>query len=297
MNQKIITPAIPEDQFNKSLRTITNKQREKFSRPLSEECKFRLHSVCSIKHPETILLLKQSVSTITHAEKSLAKFNFVDTYVLLRSSLEFLTNAVIVEKDDEAYSEFVSLTPLDERPKRNKTQPTKLITSFAQFLYSNYPDFALADTEEDCISTLTQLYSLLCHYTHASIIVATISNVDNIDKNEHIRMLMQITLHQVKWYLYLTIMHFVGSEPTITLENAGKAYIIQILKTILWMTQHKINYTKQNDELYLNTMNIKFKNSSLHEYNKILEEIKADNLSETDFQNAIQKIVQDYLKN
>ena len=98
-------------------RTITTK----FIEPLEKSCKNSVKRLktAKVKHIESIRLINQAYKTIKNSEKNLNKYNFVDSYTLLRASLEYIVMSYMIEVEEKTYNEFLILSNNDIQLKRN----------------------------------------------------------------------------------------------------------------------------------------------------------------------------------
>lgn len=92
-------------------RTITTK----FIEPLEKSCKNSVKRLktAKVKHIESIRLINQAYKTIKNSEKNLNNYNFVDSYTLLRASLEYIVMSYMIEVEENTYNEFLILSNND----------------------------------------------------------------------------------------------------------------------------------------------------------------------------------------
>ena len=113
-------------------RTITIK----FIEPLEKSCKNSVKRIktAKVKHIESIRLINQAYKTIKNSEKNLNKYNFVDSYTLLRASLEYIVMSYMIEVEEKTYNEFLILSNNDIQLKRKFTVPNTLLKKFGKRL-------------------------------------------------------------------------------------------------------------------------------------------------------------------
>ncbi|MBE6147791.1 MAG: hypothetical protein E7168_05650 [Firmicutes bacterium] len=125
---------------------------------------------------ETINLLHQSNNTILNVNKLLKQGEIVDSATLMRSSMEKIMMAMMIYFDkDYTYEEFKNLKLCG---KTDNTRPTKVLENFKLKIKEINP-FVFNDFEdEDLSALLDEMYEKLCLYTHSSIVVSMMIEVN-----------------------------------------------------------------------------------------------------------------------
>lgn len=125
---------------------------------------------------ETINLLHQSNNTISNVNKLLKLGEIVDSATLMRSSMEKIMMAMMIYFDkDNTYEEFKNLKLCG---KTDNTRPTKVLENFKLKIKEINP-FVFNDFEDEDLSTLLdEMYEKLCLYTHSSIVVSMMIEVN-----------------------------------------------------------------------------------------------------------------------
>ena len=113
-------------------RTITTK----FIEPLEKSCKNSVKRLktSKVKHIESIRLITQAYKTIKNSEKNLNNYNFVDSYTLLRASLEYIVMSYMIEVEEKTYNEFLILSNNDIKLERKYTVINTLLQKFRKRL-------------------------------------------------------------------------------------------------------------------------------------------------------------------
>lgn len=140
---------------------------------------------------ETINLLHQSNNTILNVNKLLKRGEIVDSATLMRSSMEKIMMAMMIYFDkDNTYEEFKSLKLCG---KTDNTRPTKVLENF-KLKIKEINSFVFGDfTDEDLSILLDEMYEKLCLYTHSSIVVSMMIEVNkNNDENLFIAFFYQM---------------------------------------------------------------------------------------------------------
>lgn len=125
---------------------------------------------------ETINLLHQSNNTILNVNKLLKRGEIVDSATLMRSSMEKIMMAMMIYFDkDNTYEEFKNLKLCG---KTHNTRPTKVLDNF-KLKIKEINSFVFGDfTDEELSTLLDEMYEKLCLYTHSSIVVSMMIEVN-----------------------------------------------------------------------------------------------------------------------
>ena len=153
------------------IKKITKRQKALFLDVLDKECEDYLTAIDEkkLKHKETLILLKQSLSTIRNAEKNLTSFNFVDSYTLLRSGMEYYIMATMIEEDENVFNEFIKMTKTGKQLSRTYTKPSQLQKRFSEFLYNNDPNITFHfSIVNGCTVLLFYMYNSFYIYSKSS---------------------------------------------------------------------------------------------------------------------------------
>ena len=81
-----------------------------------------------------IIAIKNRIARLKNSEKNLNKYNFVDSYTLLRASLEYIVMSYMIEVEEKTYNEFLILSNNDIQLKRKFTVPNTLLKKFGKRL-------------------------------------------------------------------------------------------------------------------------------------------------------------------
>lgn len=233
---------------------------------------------------ETINLLHQSNNTILNVNKLLKQGEIVDSATLMRSSMEKIMMAMMIYFDkDNTYEEFKNLKLCG---KTDNTRPTKVLDNF-KLKIKEINSFVFGDfTDEELSMLLDEIYEKLCLYTHSSIVVSMMIEVNkNNDEDLFIAFFYQI-VDFLELLLYCCLKY---------LCKGKKDHIDMICLVLGWGLHFVRIDTKKLNPDYIN----KYKeylywdiNSHFNDkYNDILEKIKIDSkeLNE-DINNSKEKI-------
>lgn len=292
-----MTPNILKEDVVADIKKITERQKVLFLDVLDKECEDYLLAIDEkkLKHKETLLLLEQSLSTIRNAEKNLTSFNFVDSYTLLRSGMEYYIMATMIEEDENVFNEFIKITKTGKQLNRTYTKPSQLQKRFSEFLYNNDPNITDEIKPNDIKNTLQGSYDILCKSAHANINVILYTVMDGAEYKEFLRTLMSMTLYHVKWFLHFVILYFSRKKTKISDEVALKTYAMQELKLVVLLKIHNLDFKKYQQMMYMDTINKKYHEESQAEFEKYKKEFREEKISDEQILKAFESLAKDYM--
>lgn len=274
--------------------------KEKFINKLNRNCKKSLKNLekSNIKHRETLGLLLQSSNTIKNADMNLKKYNFVDANSLLRAALEYMIMAIMIESEDEVFNEFVVLSNNDIQLTRKYTIINTLLHKFAKHLKKISPTLFYDTTNKEREKLITDLYDLLCKYTHASIVVSIFKEIKNDKEKEVLRLFMDYNLYFIKLML-LDCMRYLNKDKRnyIDEETIGFCIFLNIIKILNIIQNDKMNFEKFINLLYYDSVNNEFYKYIIEGIEKIKEENNEDIIKITNNIDIVCKVLNDFLVN
>lgn len=272
--------------------------KEKFINKLNRNCKKSLKNLekSNIKHRETLGLLRQSSNTIKNADMNLKKYNFVDANSLLRAALEYMIMAIMIEFDDEVFNEFVVLSNNDIQLTRKYTIINTLLHKFAKHLKKISPTLFYDTTNKEREKLITDLYDLLCKYTHASIVVSIFKEIKNDKEKEVLRLFMDYNLYFIKLML-LDCMRYLNEDKRnyIDEETIGFCIFLNIIKILNIIQNDKMNFEKFINLLYYDSVNNEFYKYIIEGIEKIKEENNENIIKITKNIDIVCQILNDFL--
>lgn len=253
--------------------------KEKFIKLLNENCKksLKMMEKSNIKHRETLGLLLQANNTIKNADMNLKKYNFVDANSLLRAAFEYMVMAIMIEFDDEVFNEFIVLSNNDIPLTRKYTIINTLLNKFAKYLNEISPILFGNTTNKERKKVITDLYDLLCNYTHASLVVSIFKEIKNDKEKEVLRLFMCYNIYIIKLIL-LDCMRYLNKDNQnyIDEETIGFCAVLNIVKILNIIQNNQMNFQKFIKLLYYDSANNEFYKYILECIEKIKEENKAN---------------------
>lgn len=272
--------------------------KEKFINKLNRNCKKSLKNLekSNIKHRETLGLLLQSSNTIKNVDMNLKKYNFVDANSLLRAALEYMIMAIMIEFDDEVFNEFVVLSNNDIQLTRKYTIINTLLHKFAKHLKKISPTLFYDTTNKEREKLITDLYDLLCKYTHASIVVSIFKEIKNDKEKEVLRLFMDYNLYFIKLML-LDCMRYLNEDKRnyIDEETIGFCIFLNIIKILNIIQNDKMNFEKFINLLYYDSVNNEFYKYIIEGIEKIKEENNENIIKITKNIDIVCQILNDFL--
>lgn len=219
----------------------------KFIEPLEKSCKNSVKRLktAKVKHIESIRLITQAYRTIENSEKNLNKYNFVDSYTLLRASLEYIVMSYMIEVEEKTYNEFLILSNNDIKLERKYTVINTLLQKFGKRLNQISNDLFADTTVKQREKIMVDLYDILCKYTHASIVVSTFNEIKGRDEKEIVRLILSYNFYFIKLIL-LECLKFLNNDNKEYIDEKiiGFSIFLSITKLVNLIQTNNIKFDK-----------------------------------------------------
>ncbi len=258
-------------------KNINNAINRKFIKPLNYGCKYnvsKLDNEKRTKHHETISLLKQAHKSLINVDYNLKSYNLVDANTLLRSSFEYIMMAMMIQFDENVYSEFTTLGM-----ERDKSRVCEIIDKFRTHMNEISEITFKHINRKEKLSMLTKLYDILCNYTHSTIIVSTVIEIKSQKEKEVFQLLIYQNYYFLKMLLFLCFNYFTNDvKHYLDLNSIGFTFLFLFADITSKIQEYKIDFSKYNDLLYYDR-NIEYFNKSKKETEKLkieIDELKND---------------------
>lgn len=148
---------------------------------------------------ETINLLQQANNTINNVYKLLRKNDIVDSATLMRSCMEKIMMAMMIYFDPtDTFEEFKDL---EKCGKSKNTRPTAILNNFKSKLKEINPVLFEEFEDDELQSLLEETYEKLCLYTHSSIVVSMMIEVNKNNDED----LFALYFYQIAYFLEILI--------------------------------------------------------------------------------------------
>lgn len=215
---------------------------------------------------ETINLLQQSSNTLQSVDKLLKNGEIVDSATLMRSSMEKIMMAMMIYFDPlETYEDFKNIGKCG---KTVNTKPTNVVKNFKlkikeinSFIYGDF-------TDEEVSILLDETYEKLCLYTHSSVVVSMMIEVNRNNDEDLFLAFFYLISDFLRILLYCCLKYLCKDE---------KDHIDMICLILGWL----LNFTKMD----INKLNPEY----LSKYEKYLHwEINSHIVDK--YKDAIEKI-------
>ena len=276
-------------------RTITTK----FIEPLEKSCKNSVKRLktAKVKHIESIRLITQAYRTIENSEKNLNKYNFVDSYTLLRASLEYIVMSYMIEVEEKTYNEFLILSNNDIQLKRKFTVPNTLLKKFGKRLNKISNNLFTDTTVKQREKIMVDLYDILCKYTHASIVVSTFNEIEDKNERKVVKLILSYNLYLIKLILLDCLKFFNNDDKEyIDEKTIGLSLFLSIIKLVNLILANNIKFDKIKQFFYYDTINSEFYTYYKEGLEKIKKEISESIVEFKGKENKINQIFEEFMK-
>ena len=276
-------------------RTITTK----FIEPLEKSCKNSVKKLktSKVKHIESIRLITQAYKTIKNSEKNLNKYNFVDSYTLLRASLEYIVMSYMIEVEEKTYNEFLILSNNDIQLKRKFTVPNTLLKKFGKRLNKISNNLFTDTTVKQREKIMVDLYDILCKYTHASIIVSTFNEIEDKNEQKVVKLILSYNLYLIKLILLDCLRFFNDDDKEyIDEKTIGLSLFLSIIKLVNLIQANNIKFDKIKQFFYYDTINSEFYTYYKEGLEKIKKEISENIVEFKADEKEINQILDEFMK-
>lgn len=248
-------------------------------------------NICNKKiNIETINLLKQANHTIKNTSKILKTGEIVDSATLMRSTMEKIMMAMMIYFDSsDTYKEFKNLKKCG---KGEFTRPSKLIDNFKLKLKEICPIIFGEFKEEELKTLLEETYEKLCLYTHSSIAVSMMIEVEKNNDEDLFIAFFYLIKNFLELLLYCCLKY---------LNEDYKEHIDLLCLFVSWnlpfnmIEKNKLNteyLEKYKKYLYLD-INAKVNDK----YKNVIEQMKIDDAVIKEKLNNNPNVIEDYILN
>lgn len=271
----------------------------KFIEPLEKSCKNSVKRLktAKVKHIESIRLITQAYRTIENSEKNLNKYNFVDSYTLLRASLEYIVMSYMIEVEEKTYNEFLILSNNDIKLERKYTVINTLLQKFGKRLNQISNNLFADTTVKQREKIMVDLYDILCKYTHASIVVSTFNEIKGRNEKEIVRLILSYNFYFIKLIL-LECLKFLNNDNKEYIDEKiiGFSIFLSITKLVNLIQTNNIKFDKIEQFFYYDTINSEFYMYYKVELEKIRKEIFESIVEFKTKKNEINQILDEFMK-
>ena len=239
---------------------------------------------------ETINLLHQANNTINNVYKLLRKNDIVDSATLMRSCMEKIMMAMMIYFDPtDTFEEFKDL----EKCGRSKnTRPTAILDNF-KFKLKEINSVLFEEFEDDELQLLLEeTYKKLCLYTHSSIVVSMMIEVNKNNDED----LFALYFYQIAYFLEILIY---SSLKYLTNDNKDHidAFCIFMGFTLLCSRVDKNKLTEDYTNKYKDYLHWEINEHFTDKYKDEVEKLKNDWSNLQQEINENKEVVGNYIMN
>lgn len=237
---------------------------------------------------ETINLLQQANNTINNVYKLLRKKDLVDSATLMRSCMEKIMMSMMIYFDSK--NTFEEFKDLEKCGKTNNTRPTAILKNF-KFKLKEVNSILFEEFEDDKLQLLLEeTYEKLCLYTHSSIVVSMMIEV-NRNKDEDLFILY---FYQIAYFLeiliYCSLKYLVNDK-----EDHIDVFCIFMGFVLLCSKVDKNKLTEDYTNKYKEYLHWEINEHFSDKYKAILDEMYINLLNLQQEINENQDIIQNYI--
>ena len=271
----------------------------KFIEPLEKSCENSLKRLktAKVKHIESIRLITQAYKTIKNSENNLNKYNFADSYTLLRASLEYIVMSYMIEVEEKTYNEFLILSNNDIKLERKYTVINTLLQKFGKRLNQISNDLFADTTVKQREKIIIDLYDTLCKYTHASIVVSTFNEIEDKNERKVVKLILSYNLYLIKLILLDCLKFFNNDDKEYIEEKTiGLSLFLSIIKLVNLIQANNVKFDKIKQFFYYDTINSEFYTYYKEGLEKIKKEISESIVEFKGKENKINQIFEEFMK-
>ena len=159
---------------------------------------------------ETINLLQQANNTINNVYKLLRKKDLVDSATLMRSCMEKIMMAMMIFFDPtETFEEFKNL---EKCGKSKNTRPTAILNNFKSKLKEINPVLFEEFEDDELQSLLEETYEKLCLYTHSSIVVSMMIEVNKNNDEDLFALYFYLIAYFLEILIYSSLIYLTNDN-------------------------------------------------------------------------------------
>ena len=292
MNIEIDKLLIGGKMEEKDLIFIEQLVKNNFIKPMRRYIKKYLKNLSVNEHisVETINLLQQANNTIINVYKLLRKKDLVDSATLMRSCMEKIMMSMMIYFDPK--NTFEEFKNLEKCGRTDSTRPTAVLNNFNSKLKEINPFLFEEFDEEELKLLLDETYEKLCLYTHSSIVVSMMIEVNKNNDED----LFALYFYQIAYFLEILIY---SSLKYLTNDKKDHidAFCIFMGFTILCSKVDKNKLTEDYTNKYKDYLHWDINEHFTDKYNDVVEKMKNDWSNLQQEINENKEIVENYVMN
>lgn len=239
---------------------------------------------------ETINLLHQANNTINNVYKLLKKNDIVDSATLMRSCMEKIMMAMMIYFDPkDTFEEFKDL----EKCGRSKnTRPTAILNNFKSKLKEINPVLFEEFEDDELQSLLEETYEKLCLYTHSSIVVSMMIEVNKNNDEDLFALYFYLIAYFLEILIYSSLIYLTNDN-----KDHIDAFCIFMGFTLLCSRVDKNKLTEDYTNKYKDYLHWEINEHFTDKYKDEVEKLKNDWSNLQQEINENKEVVGNYIMN
>lgn len=239
---------------------------------------------------ETINLLQQANNTINNVYKLLRKKDLVDSATLMRSCMEKIMMAMMIFFDPtETFEEF---TNLEKCGKSKNTRPTAILNNFKSKLKEINPVLFEEFEDDELQSLLEETYEKLCLYTHSSIVVSMMIEVNKNNDEDLFALYFYLIAYFLEILIYSSLIYLTNDN-----KDHIDAFCIFMGFTLLCSRVDKNKLTEDYTNKYKDYLHWEINEHFTDKYKDEVEKLKNDWSNLQQEINENKEVVGNYIMN
>lgn len=239
---------------------------------------------------ETINLLQQANNTINNVYKLLRKKDLVDSATLMRSCMEKIMMAMMIFFDPtETFEEFKNL---EKCGKIKNTRPTAILNNFKSKLKEINPVLFEEFEDDELQSLLEETYEKLCLYTHSSIVVSMMIEVNKNNDEDLFALYFYLIAYFLEILIYSSLLYLTNDN-----KDHIDAFCIFMGFTLLCSRVDKNKLTEDYTNKYKDYLHWEINEHFTDKYKDEVEKLKNDWSNLQQEINENKEVVGNYIMN
>lgn len=239
---------------------------------------------------ETINLLQQANNTINNVYKLLRKKDLVDSVTLMRSCMEKIMMAMMIFFDPtETFEEFKNL---EKCGKSKNTRPTAILNNFKSKLKEINPVLFEEFEDDELQSLLEETYEKLCLYTHSSIVVSMMIEVNKNNDEDLFALYFYLIAYFLEILIYSSLIYLTNDN-----KDHIDAFCIFMGFTLLCSRVDKNKLTEDYANKYKDYLHWEINEHFTDKYKDEVEKLKNDWSNLQQEINENKEVVGNYIMN
>lgn len=239
---------------------------------------------------ETINLLQQANNTINNVYKLLRKKDLVDSATLMRSCMEKIMMAMMIFFDPtETFEEFKNL---EKCGKSKNTRPTAILNNFKSKLKEINPVLFEEFEDDELQSLLEETYEKLCLYTHSSIVVSMMIEVNKNNDEDLFALYFYLIAYFLEILIYSSLIYLTNDN-----KDHIDAFCIFMGFTLLCFRVDKNKLTEDYTNKYKDYLHWEINEHFTDKYKDEVEKLKNDWSNLQQEINENKEVVGNYIMN